>query len=195
MRKKPNTYREFILNNYEDLAAATEVFQTGKKLIREWVMQAVFNALKNDKHFEEQGFNVEMDDTEIWWYLLDDKLWWDKNKKTGLYFAFETTTDYADHLVLPTEDHVYIGLYHEIENNIDKSKAKKLRFHINKYKQIIKKEKFEIPDDDGYLVGYAPQAELNLNAIKENLFPEDIIEKIKTLTDTVLPIIQKYKIS
>lgn len=195
MSKKKVGLREFVLENYEDLSAAAEVFDLGKKRLQEWVKREIFEALKEDDFLKDKGFEINLKGEEIKWWLSDsDKLWWDVEKETGLYFQLVIAEEYSESIVQPTEDEVYLSLYHTCDSPVKKGMVKKLRNQISNHKSIIKKEGFIITNEDGFLVGYEPSTELNLTTLKdENRFPVDIVAKAIKFTETLLPIVQKYK--
>jgi len=193
MGKKNDELCKFVLENYEDLEAATEVFDLGKERLLELVKREVFEALVED--LKDKGFEVDIDGEEIWWYPSDSgKLWWNKEKRTGLYFTLVIEPEYSESIVQPTEDEVYLALYHTDKSSVEKGKATKLRNHILHEKSTIKKEGFLINDEGSNLVRYVPSIELNLTAIRDDSrFPVDIVKKAIKFTETLLPIVQKYK--
>ena len=193
MSKKQDELCKFVLDNYEDLGAAAKVFDMGKEHLHEWVKMTVYEALKEDN--EHSGFETILEENEILWWLSDsDKLWLDQENSKGLFFSLQIEADYSNSIVQPTEDEIYLCLYHSADSPTQKGKVNKLRAHILSYKGVIKKEGFSMKDEDGCLVGYTPSHELNLTAIRdENRFPADIVKKARKFTDTLLPIVQKYK--
>ena len=193
MGKKNDELCKFVLENYEDLEAATEVFDLGKERLLELVKREVFEALVED--LKDKGFEVDIDGEEIWWYPSDSgKLWWNKEKRTGLYFTLVIEPEYSESIVQPTEDEVYLALYHTDKSSVEKGKATKLRNHILHEKSTIKKEGILINDEGSNLVRYVPSIELNLTAIRDDSrFPVDIVKKAIKFTETLLPIVQKYK--
>lgn len=197
---KNDSLDNFVLKNYEDLDAAVKVFEMGKKLLTEKIKHKIYDALKKDRCFYDNGFDISLQGTEISWCPQDDnKIWRRKGSDNGLYFVLEITDDFSDSINLPTEDNVYLGLYYEGSGSVGKGNVKKLRSYMRKHEQVIKKEHFDIldiNDDYGYIVGYVPSIEMNLSTIRDNKlqrFPNDIVGKMKILTTTLLPIIQKYE--
>jgi len=135
-----------------------------------------------------------MDDAEIWWYLEDgSKLWWNNKKKKGLYFALEFKSKYADSLELPTDEAVYLSLYHTNDSNMEKAVVKKLRDHVSKHKNALRAKGFQVCDNDGSIISYTQSAELKLSVIQGADFPKNIIGKIKIFTEAVFGIVRNYR--